>query len=189
MSDVSNIIKSAKENLEKQFESFHSDFSRTTGVLRSKIKELEGENSKLCGQQAEIDENIDKLSSKIVSLKVQKSELQKSISKNDGQLTDLKKELDSFERKFTNLSINHSSPSGAGTAEGNICKKCLLPYDNVERFHSCITTCGHQFCEKCLKKMFTLDNPFNFPINRDISEASCPACGKLFKLTSFVRLN
>jgi len=32
MSDVSNIIKSAKENLEKQFESFHSDFSRTTGT-------------------------------------------------------------------------------------------------------------------------------------------------------------
>ena len=36
MSDVSNIIKSAKENLEKQFESFHSDFSRTTGIKRQK---------------------------------------------------------------------------------------------------------------------------------------------------------
>ena len=36
MSDVSNIIKSAKENLEKQFESFHSDFSRTTGKIEQK---------------------------------------------------------------------------------------------------------------------------------------------------------
>ena len=36
MSDVSNIIKSAKENLEAQFESFHSDFSRTTGDKKSK---------------------------------------------------------------------------------------------------------------------------------------------------------
>ena len=33
MSDVRNIIKSAKENLEKQFENFHSDFSRTTGKI------------------------------------------------------------------------------------------------------------------------------------------------------------
>ncbi|CAG5105436.1 Oidioi.mRNA.OKI2018_I69.chr1.g2127.t1.cds [Oikopleura dioica] len=191
MSDVSNIIKSAKENLERQFETFHSDFSRTTGVLRSKIQELTDKNTSLTSQQSEIDENVVKLVTKISTLKRQKENLQKSIDENNEELADLKKELDNFERKFTNLSINHSVLSGAGTAEGNICKKCVLPYDQIERFHSVITTCGHQFCQKCLKQLFTLNNPFNFPINQEISEASCPnpTCNRSFAQANIIKLN
>ena len=111
------------------------------GVLRSKIQELTDKNSNLTSQQSEIDETIEKLTTKISSLKRQKDQLQISINKNDEELDDLKKEFDSFERKFTNLSINHSPSSGAGTAEGNICKKCVLP---LEGETSCETPCEYQ---------------------------------------------
>ena len=178
------------QELQVRYKNLTTTKSIILGVLRGKIKELESENSKLAGKKAEIDETIEKLSSKITSLKAEKTELQKSITKNNGELNDLKKELDRFEQKFTNLSINPSSSSGAGTVEGNICKKCVLPYDQIlDRSHSCITTCGHQFCEKCLKQMFTLENPFNFPINQELTEALCPTCSKPFKLTSVIRLN
>jgi hypothetical protein len=96
------------------------------------------------------------------------------LRKVDREIAENKEKIEGIKNKIES-NINKLKSLTEKSPENGSCPICFEEYDDVNQIKCCLSSCGHQFCKKCLYVI--LENP-----------QLCPTCINPFEASNIIQL-
>lgn len=176
VSFVTKILKEKKKDLNYNHASVPSlrkitepqQFDNAMSVLRKDFEHVRDYHAQVVQQRKLLCEDQERLAKKIKETDEFIKTLEPEVEKKKSVVRDAYNNL----IKMIKTGFNGAEKKEEENNDDNTCSICFEKYDKGKHQRSCITVCGHQFCNNCI---------YSF-------SGTCPTCRKPFKKDKIVKL-